>query len=52
MEEIMIFMSQEKEFVDQSNRQTSRYQDCGGGGGRGQGRGRGRGYDRDSQQQG
>ena len=42
VEAIVIFMSQEKEFADQSNRQANHYQEWGGGGGRGRGQGRSR----------
>ena len=51
---IMIFMSQEEEFVVQNNRQANHYQERGsvGGRGQGQGRGHGQGHGRDSQQQG
>ena len=52
MEAIMIFMSQEKEFADQNNRQTSRYQERGGGGGRGQRRGQGRSQGQNNLRQG
>lgn len=50
----MIFMSQEKEVLDQNNKPTNRWQDCGGGG-RGQGRYGGdqsKGQDQDNRRQG